>query len=216
MLLHEEAPLKPKSRQPGQSLQANRLHTQITTCLNAKWPHSTPRPGNHLGYAEVLQLKNEAGLGSYKTVCGAQVKSHHKINPTDLSQSNPYLNTSPSLSSATLPTLIIKKSPYQSRSTDCLHTIASFNSSHLASSTSTHLPTAFIMCDWYAHRYKCNHTTYALGRYCIPGGLVQTPCKEKNIWQTILKAGGQTQTLRIQWIKVLFVDSREADMLRPA
>ncbi|PSS18786.1 hypothetical protein M430DRAFT_75987, partial [Amorphotheca resinae ATCC 22711] len=41
------------------------------------------------------------------------------------------------------------------------------------------------MCHWYAHVYTCKHTTYALGKYCTPGNLVQTPCKKKSIWQTI-------------------------------
>jgi hypothetical protein len=41
------------------------------------------------------------------------------------------------------------------------------------------------MCYWYAHQYTCKHVTYALGKYCTRGGLVQTPCKKKNIWQTI-------------------------------
>lgn len=41
------------------------------------------------------------------------------------------------------------------------------------------------MCHWYAHAYTCKHTTYALGKYCTPGNLVQTPCKKKSIWQTI-------------------------------
>jgi hypothetical protein len=41
------------------------------------------------------------------------------------------------------------------------------------------------MCHWYAHQYTCKHTTYALGKYCSSGSLVQTPCKIKNIWQTI-------------------------------
>ena len=33
--------------------------------------------------------------------------------------------------------------------------------------------------------YTCKHTTYALGKYCEQGNLVQTPCKQKKIWQTI-------------------------------
>jgi hypothetical protein len=41
------------------------------------------------------------------------------------------------------------------------------------------------MCHWYAHQYTCKHTAYALGKYCGSGGFVQTPCKTKNIWQTI-------------------------------
>lgn len=41
------------------------------------------------------------------------------------------------------------------------------------------------MCQWYSHIYTCKHTTYALGKYCEQGNLVQTPCKQKNIWQTI-------------------------------
>ncbi|TVY50347.1 hypothetical protein LAWI1_G007922 [Lachnellula willkommii] len=41
------------------------------------------------------------------------------------------------------------------------------------------------MCHWYSHQYTCKHVTYALGKYCTRGGLVQTPCKKKNIWQTI-------------------------------
>lgn len=41
------------------------------------------------------------------------------------------------------------------------------------------------MCHYYAHHYSCKHTTYALGKYCSSGGLVQTPCKKKNIWQSI-------------------------------
>lgn len=41
------------------------------------------------------------------------------------------------------------------------------------------------MCYWYAHEYTCKHVTYALGKYCSTAGLVQTPCKKKNIWQRI-------------------------------
>ena len=41
------------------------------------------------------------------------------------------------------------------------------------------------MCHYYAHLYTCTHTTYALGKYCHSGSLVQTPCKKKSIWQTI-------------------------------
>ena len=41
------------------------------------------------------------------------------------------------------------------------------------------------MCQWYSHVYTCKHTTYALGKYCEQGNLVQTPCKQKEIWQTI-------------------------------
>jgi hypothetical protein len=41
------------------------------------------------------------------------------------------------------------------------------------------------MCYWYAHAYTCKHVTYALGKYCTNGGLVQTPCQKKSIWQTI-------------------------------
>jgi hypothetical protein len=41
------------------------------------------------------------------------------------------------------------------------------------------------MCHWYAHSYTCKHVTYALGKYCNPASLVQTPCKKKSIWQTI-------------------------------
>jgi hypothetical protein len=41
------------------------------------------------------------------------------------------------------------------------------------------------MCQWYAHVYTCKHTTYALGKYCASGNLVQAPCKKRSIWQTI-------------------------------
>jgi hypothetical protein len=41
------------------------------------------------------------------------------------------------------------------------------------------------MCQWYSHEYTCKHKTYALGKYCEQGNLVQTPCKQKKIWQTI-------------------------------
>lgn len=41
------------------------------------------------------------------------------------------------------------------------------------------------MCYWYKHDYSCKHVTYALGRYCSAANLIQTPCKKKNIWQTI-------------------------------
>jgi hypothetical protein len=41
------------------------------------------------------------------------------------------------------------------------------------------------MCYWYAHSYNCKHVTYALGKYCTTGGLVQKPCQKKSIWQTI-------------------------------
>ncbi len=41
------------------------------------------------------------------------------------------------------------------------------------------------MCHWYAHEYTCKHVTFALGKYCSAAGLVQTPCKKKNIWQRI-------------------------------
>jgi hypothetical protein len=41
------------------------------------------------------------------------------------------------------------------------------------------------MCKWYAHIYDCKHTTYALGKYCRQASLVQTACKQKNIWRAI-------------------------------
>jgi hypothetical protein len=41
------------------------------------------------------------------------------------------------------------------------------------------------MCYWYKHDYSCKHVTYALGRYCSAANLIQTPCKKRNIWQTI-------------------------------
>jgi hypothetical protein len=41
------------------------------------------------------------------------------------------------------------------------------------------------MCYWYKHDYACKHVTYALGRYCTAANLIQTPCKKRNIWQTI-------------------------------
>jgi hypothetical protein len=45
------------------------------------------------------------------------------------------------------------------------------------------------MCHWYSHHYKCKHVTYALGKYCPHGAIIQTPCKKKStlssIWQTI-------------------------------
>ena len=41
------------------------------------------------------------------------------------------------------------------------------------------------MCYWYAHSYTCKHVTYALGKYCASGNLVQTPCHQKSIWQNI-------------------------------
>jgi hypothetical protein len=41
------------------------------------------------------------------------------------------------------------------------------------------------MCHYYAHLYSCTHTHYALGKFCTAGNLLQTPCKKKNIWQTI-------------------------------
>ena len=41
------------------------------------------------------------------------------------------------------------------------------------------------MCYWYKHDYSCKHVTYALGRYCPAANLIQTPCKKRNIWQTI-------------------------------
>jgi hypothetical protein len=41
------------------------------------------------------------------------------------------------------------------------------------------------MCHWYAHVYACKHKSYALGKYCGPGNLLQKPCKQRNIWQTI-------------------------------
>jgi hypothetical protein len=53
----------------------------------------------------------------------------------------------------------------------------------LSSHSTTSLPAN--MCQWYSHIYTCKHTTYALGKYCEQGNLVQTPCKQKNIWQAI-------------------------------
>lgn len=41
------------------------------------------------------------------------------------------------------------------------------------------------MCHYYAHIYTCKHTTHALAKYCTTANLVQTPCKKKQIWQTI-------------------------------
>lgn len=48
-----------------------------------------------------------------------------------------------------------------------------------------HAPRIATMCQWYAHHYKCKHVTYALGKYCSSAALLQTPCKNKTIWQTI-------------------------------
>ncbi|KAG9244662.1 hypothetical protein BJ878DRAFT_459845 [Calycina marina] len=42
------------------------------------------------------------------------------------------------------------------------------------------------MCYWYAHSYACKHTTYALGKYCADGSLVQTACERKLLWQRIV------------------------------
>ncbi len=41
------------------------------------------------------------------------------------------------------------------------------------------------MCYYYQHVYTCSHITYALGKYCTSGSLVQTPCKKRSIWQKI-------------------------------
>jgi len=51
--------------------------------------------------------------------------------------------------------------------------------------TSIFSSTNLEMCYWYAHLFSCSHVSYALGKYCSSGGLVQTPCEKRDIWQTI-------------------------------
>jgi hypothetical protein len=41
------------------------------------------------------------------------------------------------------------------------------------------------MCDYYLHIHACTHTSSALGRYCQSAALIQTPCKNKHVWQSI-------------------------------
>jgi len=41
------------------------------------------------------------------------------------------------------------------------------------------------MCYYYEHIYTCTHKTYALGKYCSTGNLIQTPCKKRGIWQSV-------------------------------
>lgn len=83
---------------------------------------------------------------------------------------------------------IPSKTPLRVRQPTTNHqTLAPFDSSKTVSNT-LHLPqrtTSNSMCYWYKHDYSCKHVTYALGRYCTAANLIQTPCKKRNIWQTI-------------------------------
>jgi hypothetical protein len=41
------------------------------------------------------------------------------------------------------------------------------------------------MCRYYAHRHACAHTSLSFAAFCDPAALVQNPCGERHIWQTI-------------------------------
>ncbi|KAK4113737.1 hypothetical protein N656DRAFT_707011 [Canariomyces notabilis] len=41
------------------------------------------------------------------------------------------------------------------------------------------------MCLYYAHAFSCKHMTFSFARFCGPASMIQTPCGERRIWQTI-------------------------------
>ncbi|KAL2888708.1 hypothetical protein HOO65_030209 [Ceratocystis lukuohia] len=41
------------------------------------------------------------------------------------------------------------------------------------------------MCQYYAHQFVCKHKSLSFARYCERAGLIQTPCQDRSIWQTI-------------------------------
>ncbi|KAK4103900.1 hypothetical protein N658DRAFT_389051, partial [Parathielavia hyrcaniae] len=41
------------------------------------------------------------------------------------------------------------------------------------------------MCRYYAHRHRCAHTSLSFAAFCGPASLIQNPCGERHIWQTI-------------------------------
>jgi len=41
------------------------------------------------------------------------------------------------------------------------------------------------MCKYYAHDFKCKHTSYSFARFCRDANLIQTPCADRDVWQTI-------------------------------
>ncbi|KAH6845441.1 hypothetical protein B0I37DRAFT_380136 [Chaetomium sp. MPI-CAGE-AT-0009] len=41
------------------------------------------------------------------------------------------------------------------------------------------------MCRYYAHQHTCKHTSLSFAAFCAPASLIQNPCGERHIWQTI-------------------------------
>ncbi|KXX79050.1 hypothetical protein MMYC01_204453 [Madurella mycetomatis] len=41
------------------------------------------------------------------------------------------------------------------------------------------------MCRYYAHAFTCKHVTFSFARFCDPASMIQNPCGERHIWQTI-------------------------------
>ncbi|KAL1842697.1 hypothetical protein VTJ49DRAFT_4476 [Mycothermus thermophilus] len=41
------------------------------------------------------------------------------------------------------------------------------------------------MCRYYAHQHKCTHTTLSFAAFCDPASMIQNPCAERQIWQTL-------------------------------
>ena len=41
------------------------------------------------------------------------------------------------------------------------------------------------MCKYYAHAFLCKHTSLSFACFCRNASLIQTPCADRDIWQTI-------------------------------
>ncbi|KAK1754695.1 hypothetical protein QBC47DRAFT_403106 [Echria macrotheca] len=41
------------------------------------------------------------------------------------------------------------------------------------------------MCQYYAHAFLCKHTQYTFARFCRDANMIQTPCGDRAVWQTI-------------------------------
>ena len=42
------------------------------------------------------------------------------------------------------------------------------------------------MCRYYAHQHACKHTTLSFAAFCPPASLIQNPCGQQAIWQTLV------------------------------
>lgn len=41
------------------------------------------------------------------------------------------------------------------------------------------------MCRYYAHQHACKHVSLSFAAFCDPASLIQNPCGQQHIWQTL-------------------------------